>query len=129
MIIISAFLCMLGIALGAMGEHLLSARLTLTQFATFKTAVDYHQLYAIVLFLLSLYQNRFQNCSIIKRATLVCFLAAICIFSGSLYLYLITGVKAFVWITPLGGFGLILSWAYVLTLAFKTKFTLNRKDL
>lgn len=118
---------MLGVALGAMGEHLLAARLTVSQLATFKTAVNYHQLYAVVLFLLSLYRYRFQDCPIIKKSTLLCFLTAICIFSGSLYLYLITGIKALVFMTPLGGFGLILTWVYILILSFKSKFILNHK--
>ena len=39
-----------GVALGAVGKHMLQAQLTEAQFNTFSTAVHYHQLYSVLLF-------------------------------------------------------------------------------
>ena len=53
-IYIIAFLGFTGVALGAVGAHLLQGVLTVAQLGTFQTAVNYHQLYTVILLVLEL---------------------------------------------------------------------------
>jgi uncharacterized membrane protein YgdD (TMEM256/DUF423 family) len=98
----------LAVALGAFGAHGLKA--VLTQNGTvsiWETAVFYHFIHAVMLFVLA------------GRKPLVtgpwwCFLAGIVIFSGSLYLLALTGVHWLGAITPVGGVSLLAGWLWLL---------------
>ena len=101
-----------GVAMGAFGAHFLASRLSDKQAAIFAVAVDYHQLYSVVLLVLwmALIMNSNSMVSIAICRSLKLFLSAIIIFSGSLYLYLVSDWSLFMKITPIGGSGLIISW-------------------
>ncbi|MEK9657321.1 MAG: DUF423 domain-containing protein [bacterium] len=104
---------LLSVAIGAFAAHILEALLTEVQLNTLSTAVNYHQLYAILLVLLELFRHCSLTKNLVTRSLILSFLIAVSVFSGSLYFYLLTGIKFFVFITPLGGFGLMLSWGYL----------------
>jgi uncharacterized membrane protein YgdD (TMEM256/DUF423 family) len=97
----------LAVALGAFGAH--GLRTLLTQNGTapvWETAVFYHLVHAVMLFVLA------------ERKPLAagpwwCFLAGIVIFSGSLYLLAITGVHWLGAITPVGGVSLLAGWLWL----------------
>jgi uncharacterized membrane protein YgdD (TMEM256/DUF423 family) len=106
---IAALAGFFAVALGAFGAHglkdLLAQNGTL---AIWQTAVLYHLVHAVMLYLLA---ARSQN-----RAAFGLFLGGIVVFSGSLYALAVTNVKWLGAITPIGGLALLAGW---LTLALK----------
>ena len=95
-------------ALGAVGAHALKARLTPEQLTTFHTAADYHGVHALALLATGL------ACLLIDsrylRAAGRLFLAGILLFSGSLYLLGVTGIRWLGAVTPFGGMALLAGW-------------------
>ncbi|WP_309570842.1 DUF423 domain-containing protein [Deinococcus sp.] len=90
-----ALLAALGIALGAFGAHALKATLTPTLLADFETGVRYQMYAALALIALG-------STTRPQRAGLWLTLGAV-IFSGSLYVLALSGVKWLGAITPIGG--------------------------
>lgn len=90
-----ALLAAVAVALGAFGAHALKTRLDTTLLADFETGVRY-QMYA-ALALLALGTQPHQN-----RAPLWLTVGTV-IFSGSLYILALTGVKWLGAVTPIGG--------------------------
>ncbi|MEI7577785.1 MAG: DUF423 domain-containing protein [Armatimonadota bacterium] len=93
----------LAVALGAFGAHGLKSHVTGEALETWKTAAHYHLIHSAVLLMLGLLSEKLVWS---KRLMLV----GMCIFAGSLYIYVLSGVKFFAIITPLGGLSLILGW-------------------
>ena len=93
----------LAVAMGAFGAHGLKSHVTAEALETWKTAAHYHLIHSAVLLILALTSEKFVWS---KRLMLV----GTCIFAGSLYIYVLSGVKFFAIITPLGGLSLILGW-------------------
>jgi uncharacterized membrane protein YgdD (TMEM256/DUF423 family) len=97
----------LAVALGAFGAHGLKAVLTKNGTASiWETAVFYHFIHAVMLFVLA------------ERKTFAvgpwwCFLAGIVIFSGSLYLLALTGAHWLGAITPVGGASFLGGWLWL----------------
>ncbi|MFM7320456.1 MAG: DUF423 domain-containing protein [Armatimonadota bacterium] len=102
-----AFAMAAAVALGAFGAHGLKRVVEPELLATWKTAVDYHMVHAIGLCLLGLAVQRTPE----LRRCIPWFVAGTTVFSGSLYLLVLTGVKALGAITPVGGACLIVGWA------------------
>jgi len=102
---ISAILGLSGVALGAFGAHGLKALLAdLGTAANWQTAVLYHLLHAVAAWAVAAH-NPF------RRSAWWAFAVGITIFSGSLYIMAVTGVRWLRAITPIGGLALILGWA------------------
>ncbi|GAA5502041.1 UPF0382 membrane protein YwdK [Deinococcus xinjiangensis] len=96
---IGAALAALGVALGAFGAHGLKTRLDPQMLANFETGVRYQMYAALALMVLGTQAGQL-------RAPIFLLLGAI-IFSGTLYLLSLTGVKWLGAITPIGGVLLI----------------------
>jgi len=110
---ISALMGLLAVALGAFGAHSLKGILEQNQTAEiWKTAVFYHFIHAVMLFVLA---SRKQ----IPRLAWFSFLIGILIFSGSLYLLALTNVKWLGAITPLGGVSFMVGWVCLIISARK----------
>ena len=93
------------VGMGAMGAHHLG--LAETDKAAWSTAVDYHLLHAIVLLVAPLIPLRASRTFPFMIAF---FVTGIVLFSGSIYLLVLT--KSSFWgpITPLGGICILLGW-------------------
>ena len=104
---ISAATGFFAVALGAFGAHGLKKILGQNGTAgIWETAVFYHFIHAVMLFVLA------------GRKPFIAgawwsFFAGIVIFSGSLYLLALTDLKWLGAITPIGGLGLLLGWAWL----------------
>jgi len=105
---------MLAVGAGALGAHALRTRLTAEQISAWTTASQYHLLHSVVLLALALWATRGET-SIHLPASL--FLAGIVLFSGSIYLLVLTQLRWLGPVTPLGGLCLIAGWASLLWLA------------
>jgi uncharacterized membrane protein YgdD (TMEM256/DUF423 family) len=97
-----------GVAAGAFGAHGLKARLTPDLLAIFETGVRYHLYHALALLAVGWAASRWASPWI--NASGWFFGAGILLFSGSLYVLALTGVRWLGAITPLGGVAFILGW-------------------
>lgn len=104
-----AALCGLGVVLGAFGAHGLRARVTPDMLAVFETGVRYHLIHALGLLAVAWAASRWPAAWVSAAGWL--FVAGIVIFSGSLYLLVMTGTRWLGAITPIGGLCLIAGWA------------------
>jgi uncharacterized membrane protein YgdD (TMEM256/DUF423 family) len=74
----------------------------------YKTAVFYHFIHGLSLFIVSWCITQWDSSLIIKAGYF--FIAGIIIFSGSLYILSLTQIKTFGMITPIGGIAFIIGW-------------------
>jgi uncharacterized membrane protein YgdD (TMEM256/DUF423 family) len=106
---IGAVFLALAVILGAFGAHGLKDRLDAYSMGVWEKAVFYHFIHAMGVLVVSLLpRGNFP----MAGASLVCWLltAGILIFSGSLYLLAVTGVRTLGAITPIGGLCFIAAW-------------------
>nr|WP_157593303.1 DUF423 domain-containing protein [Rufibacter tibetensis] len=109
-LILGALLSGLGVMIGAFGAHGLSKLLTETgRTETFETAVKYQMYHALGLLLVGVLMTQFPAASGLRFSG-ICFLIGILIFSGSLYILCLTGIRWMGAITPIGGLFLIGGW-------------------
>jgi len=119
-LVITAFLGILTIILGAFGAHSLKNILSQEMLNSYETAVRY-QMYH-VLFLLFINTTKvLTNKS--KNLISLIILIGILFFSGSIYAITIGGINAkYIWfITPLGGLLLIIGWTILFLNLIKKK--------
>lgn len=98
----------LGVALGAFAAHILEGRLTAHYLEVFETGVRYQMYHAIALVLVALAFERWPSAALATAGW--CFVAGILVFSGSLYVLSLTGVRWLGAITPLGGVAFLAGW-------------------
>lgn len=98
----------LAVALGAFGSHALKGKLTDYYLDVYKTAVLYHMIHALGLFVIA-WMSTVSNDPKVNLAGFF-LLAGIILFSGSLYVLSVTGIKWLGAITPLGGISFIVGW-------------------
>ena len=100
-----------GVILGAVGSHALKGQLTTEALGFFRIGNKYQIYHALFLLILGLLQGRYpgklMNLSIYNT------IAGVLLFSGSLYLFTLGGIKVGV-ITPIGGLLLISAWILLL---------------
>ncbi len=102
-----ALLSGLAMAAGAFGAHALRSRLPAGDLAIFETAVRYQMYHGLALLAAAWLIT--QNLAPARGAALA-MLVGIVIFSGSLYLLVLTGQRWFGAITPIGGLACLLGW-------------------
>ena len=103
-----SILCGLGVILGAFGAHGLRERLTPEMLVVFETGVRYHLIHGLGLLAIAWAASRWPDTYVNIAGYL--FVAGILIFSGSLYVLAITGIRWLGAITPIGGVCLIIGW-------------------
>jgi len=107
---IAAIFLALAVTSGAFGAHGLRARLDAYSLSVWEKAVFYHFVHSLGMLIVSLLP-RTQTFSP-DAASNVCWLlaAGVLIFSGSLYVLAVTGVRTMGAITPIGGVAFIAAW-------------------
>ena len=108
-VVLGALLAALGVALGAFGAHALRARVAPETFAIYQTAVQYHMWHALGLVGVGLLCNVLPGSTWLRASGWLLALGIV-LFSGSLYLLAVTGMRWLGAVTPLGGSALILGW-------------------
>lgn len=113
----ASILLAVAVAIGAFGAHGLKAHLSNEMLQTYKTGVEYHFYHALGLLLIGVlsisYPSGLLNWSAILLAI------GIVLFSGSLYVLAISGIKWIGAITPLGGLSFIAGWIFLLVAVWK----------
>ncbi len=118
LILAGAILGFLAIALGAFGAHGLEGKISEQAMAWWKTAAAYHlPISAATITMGALARLGFPGA---KPAGWL-FAAGITVFSGSLYLLALTGVRWLGAITPLGGLSLMAGWIALAAGAWKAR--------
>jgi len=108
----------LAVGLGAFGAHILRGRLSESLLGTYQTGVQYHFYHALGLFAVALAASLLPEAALVKWSGWL-MLVGIILFSGSLYLLSITGMRWLGAITPLGGVAFISAWLLLAAAALK----------
>lgn len=119
--LVSGFiLAALGVALGAFGAHGLTARVTPERVQTFETGVRYHMYHALGLMVVAWLASSWPSWQVTAGGWLL--ITGIIIFSGSLYILVLTDTPWLGAITPIGGVAFIAGWALLAWAAATTVF-------
>ncbi len=128
-LLIAAISGFLAVALGAFGAHGLREKLSAEMLAVYQTGVQYHFYHALALLavavLLMLTPQSALLSSTLTSSLLKwsgnLFAVGIVIFSGSLYVLAITGVRWLGAITPIGGVAFLAGWICLALAAWNFK--------
>jgi len=99
----------LAVGLGAFGAHALKERLSADMMAIYHTGIQYQMFHALALLVVALAYAYADNSNKVRWAGRL-FQLGIVLFSGSLYVLAISGLKWFGAITPLGGVSFLAGW-------------------
>jgi uncharacterized membrane protein YgdD (TMEM256/DUF423 family) len=107
---IGAVLGFLAVGMGTFGAHALKSKLeALGTAATYQAAVRNHMYHALALLAVGLLALSGRSGAALAVAGWG-FLIGVLIFSGSLYVLALTGIKRLGAITPIGGLALLVGW-------------------
>jgi uncharacterized membrane protein YgdD (TMEM256/DUF423 family) len=107
---VGALLLAFAVGLGAFGAHGLKGRLDAYAMGIYEKAVLYHFLHALGILLVALLARAGVISVAGEARTGWLLLAGIVLFSGSLYVLAVSGIRALGAITPLGGLAFIAAW-------------------
>lgn len=123
-----AFAGLLAVAFGAFGAHALKNRLDAYAIGIFETAVQYQFYHALALLAVGLLLLQTPGSTLgsaqalnpaLLKSSAVLFVVGMLIFSGSLYILSLTGLRWLGAVTPLGGLAFIAGWGCLLSAAWK----------
>jgi uncharacterized membrane protein YgdD (TMEM256/DUF423 family) len=107
----------LAVAAGAFGAHALKDRLPIDMLTIFETGVRYQVYHALALLAVSWLSEKWPGAGLFYAGW--CFVGGILIFSGSLYILSLTGVRWWGAITPIGGLLFLTGWGLLAVGALK----------
>lgn len=105
---IAAINGLLAVAAGAFAAHGLKPSLDAHALEIFETGARYHMYHALAMGLAAFAIRG--SAAVPAQAAAGFFLAGIVLFSGSLYLLALTGVRALALVTPIGGAFFLIGW-------------------
>lgn len=108
---LGSFFAALGVGFGAFGAHALKTRLSPEDLAIFEVGVRYQMYHALALLALGFIASKMDS-NLIKIAGAL-YVFGIVVFSGSLYTLVLTGVRTWGAVTPIGGLAFIMAWLLV----------------
>ena len=108
----------LAVVFGAFGAHALQNRLSPDDLATFEIGVRYQLAHALALFVVAWAMTMWDAATV--PAAGWAFTIGITIFSGSLYLLVLTDTRWLGAITPIGGVAFLVGWALLAWTAFRS---------
>ncbi len=106
--LVGSISALIAVVLGAFGAHGLRGRLTTEMLNAFEVGVRYQMYHALALLAVAWALSRWPRAEVTVAGWL--FVAGTIIFSGSLYLLSLTGVRWIGAITPIGGVAFLLGW-------------------
>lgn len=108
-LIVGSIAMALAVALGAFGAHGLKEMLSEDMLDIFETGVRYHFYHAIGLLIIGIIAHWLPDSSMLQWSGWL-MVAGIVIFSGSLYILSISGIRWLGAVTPIGGLCFIVGW-------------------
>lgn len=118
-VMVAACSALVAVMLGAFGAHGLKAVLSASELTTFETGVRYQMYHALAMLVLPALTSVVPVVWLTRVA--VAFAVGTVLFSGSLYLLVLTGMKGFGPVTPVGGVAFIVGWLILIIGAFRAK--------
>ncbi|WP_340007902.1 DUF423 domain-containing protein [Paenibacillus sp. FSL K6-0276] len=112
-----ALLAMLAVGVGAFGAHLLKPVISEEYMKVYETGVQYHLVHALGVILIALAVGQWGESARLRWAGRL-LIAGTILFSGSLYVLSISGIKVLGAITPIGGVCFIAGWLCLALEAF-----------
>ena len=109
---------MLAVVFGAFGAHALKNRLDDYALGVFQTAVQYHFYHSLALLAVGILALSVPDSTLLKSSGWL-FATGLVVFSGSLYILSLSGVRWLGAVTPLGGLAFIAGWACLAAAAWK----------
>jgi uncharacterized membrane protein YgdD (TMEM256/DUF423 family) len=97
------------VLIGAFGAHALKARLSVDMLAVYQTGVHYHLFHALGLIAVGLAVTQISDSAYLRWSGWL-MLAGIVLFSGSLYVLSVSGLRWLGMVTPFGGISFIVAW-------------------
>lgn len=119
---VAAISGLVAVILGAFGAHFLKGIISPEMLETYKTGIQYQFYHTIVLLAVGVLMSFFNSKALKWSAYL--FVIGMLLFSGSLYVMAISGVKALGIITPFGGVIWIAAW--ILLIVHCSKLTTSK---
>ncbi len=119
LMLLGAGLAMFAVVVGAFAAHGLKQVLDPYHLGIFETAVRYQMYHAIALLIVAVFSTMPQFSPRWLKLSAFGFILGIALFSGSLYLLALSGVKWLGAITPLGGVAFIFGWMALIVAALK----------
>ncbi len=117
-LVIGAVNAFLSVAAGAFGAHALKARLPQDLQVIFETGARYHMYHALGLLAVAYAAHRFGGGLVSAAGWL--FIAGIVLFSGSLFLLALSGIKILGAVAPIGGVCFLAGWACLAVAAWRS---------
>jgi uncharacterized membrane protein YgdD (TMEM256/DUF423 family) len=108
-LILGGINAVLVVLLGAFGAHGLKARMTAEMLAVYQTGVHYHLFHALGLIVVGLVATQISDSAYLRWSGWL-MLAGIVLFSGSLYVLSVSGLRWLGMVTPFGGISFIVAW-------------------
>jgi uncharacterized membrane protein YgdD (TMEM256/DUF423 family) len=118
-LVAGAGFAMLAVMIGAFAAHGLKQVLDAYSLGLFETAARYQMYHAIALLIVALISTIPQISPRWLKLAAFAFILGIVLFSGSLYLLALSGIKWLGAITPLGGVAFIFGWLALIVAALK----------
>lgn len=115
---LSGLLGGLSVILGAFAAHALKHKLTENLLSAFETGVQYQFIHALAIAMVVILARLFPHTLWYWSASAMSL--GVVLFSGSLYLLALTGMKWFGPITPIGGIAFIVGWGLFVVAAIKS---------
>ncbi|WP_347839765.1 DUF423 domain-containing protein [uncultured Draconibacterium sp.] len=116
-ILIAAVLLAIALSVGAFGAHGLKPHLSSELMEVYKTGVEYHFYHALGLLLVGVFA--LHKPGVYLKWSAILLTTGIVLFSGSLYVMAISGIKWLGAVTPLGGISFIAGWILLFLAAKK----------
>ena len=117
-IALGAWFSFIGVLLGAFGAHIVRDRISASSLAIYHTGTLYHLVHALAILIVGVLIVNSSMKNLMISAKL--FVVGIVLFSGSLYLLAVTGIKVLGAITPLGGLCFLSGWVILALRATKS---------
>ncbi|MBV6684530.1 DUF423 domain-containing protein [Rossellomorea sp. RS05] len=117
-IIIGAINAFLSVALGAFGAHALEGKISAKYIETWNTGVQYQMFHAIGILIIGVMLGNLAPSSLLSWSGWLMLIGTI-LFSGSLYVLSLSGIKVLGAITPLGGVSFLVAWVLLIIFAAK----------
>ncbi|MEX1062939.1 MAG: DUF423 domain-containing protein [Balneolaceae bacterium] len=113
-----SLLMAIAVAFGAFGAHIMQDMLTPERYEIYQTAVEYHIYHALGLLIAGIVSGQLPDSQWLLWSGR-CLIAGILVFSGSLYLLVLTDTGWLGAVTPLGGLAFIGAWILFAAAIFK----------
>lgn len=116
---LACFTLALAVLIGAFGAHGLKNLVTPEKLVTFETGIRYHFYHGFGLMFLAFAQQIFTEIRV--NAAVISFLVGILLFSFNCYFYVLSGMKIFAMIVPVGGLLFVAGWVILGVKALKLR--------